>query len=234
MARGTTLGRLVTMLREECRHATSAALGLNNEPHLKRILARVQETLWTDYVWPHLFVRRDKDLMAGQRYYSFPSDLSFERIEVMKVDVKYAGQWQGVRYGIGDAEYNSRDSDNDERDSPVRAWSHYEDNQFEVWPIPAADDEQTLRFQGVKKLAPLIANENRADLDDNLIVLFAAAEILAAQKAEDSQAKLTAAQNLYRRLKQQQSKSTMIVMGGGRDPNMTPRVAPGPLYGKKV
>lgn len=231
MARGTTLGQLVTMLREECGHATSAALGQNTLPRMKRVLQRTQEFLWGDYAWPHLRVYREELLQAGSRYYSFPSDLAFDRVE--NVHVRYDDTWRQVCYGIELCNYNAQDPELNQRDDPVLRWQAYEDDQFEVWPLPATDGLR-LRFEGIKKLSPLVADEDRADLDDNLIVLFAAAELLAKQKGGDAEAKVRMAGRLYGQLKGQQSKSTMFIMGGGRDPAMGHYARPAPLYGKKV
>lgn len=232
MARGTTLGQLVTMLRAECAHATSAALGQNTLPRMQQVLRRTQEFLWNDYVWPHLRAVREEVLQAGQRYYSWPADLSFDRV-IPSVDVRHDDTWRPVCYGIDTCDYNANDPELDERDDPVRKWQVYEDEQFEVWPLPATNGTR-LRFTGIKKLRPLIADSDRADLDDQLIVLFAAAEILAKQRGGDAEAKRALAAQLYKQLKGQQSKATMFVMGGGRDPASGPPVRPGPLYGKKI
>lgn len=232
MARGTTLGQLVTMLREECGHATSAALGQNTLPRMKRVLQRTQEFLWGDHTWPHLRAYREEVLQAGQRYYTFPEDLSFDRIE--NVHVRWCETWRPVCYGIELGHYNASDPEVDDRDDPVSRWQVHEDGQFEVWPLPATNGIR-LRFEGIRKLAPLIADTDRADLDDNMLVLFAAAEILAKQKGGDAQGKASAASRLYSQLKGNQSKKTMFVMGGGRDPNMDRGgTRPYPRYGGKI
>lgn len=232
MARGTTLGQMVTMLREECGHATSAALGQNTLPRMKRVLQRTQEFLWGDYTWPHLRAYREEVLQAGQRYYTFPVDLSFDRVE--NVHVRWDDTWRPVCYGIELGHYNATDPELDDRDDPVARWQVHEDNQYEVWPLPATNGIR-LRFEGVRKLAPLIADTDRADLDDNMLVLFAAAEILAKQKGGDAQGKASAASRLYSQLKGVQSKQTMFVMGGGRDPNMGyGHIRPYPRYGGKI
>lgn len=237
MARGTTLGQLVTMLREEIGDATSAALGQNNLPHLKRVLARTQEWLWTDHTWAHLRVYREEVLLAGQRYYSFPADLAFDRVE--NVHVRNDDTWRPVCYGIELDHYNACDPELNDREDPVVRWQAYEDDQFEVWPMPAtngAADGYRLRFEGIKALAPLIADSDRADLDDNLIVLFAAVEILGRRKQQDAKAKENLATRLYNRLKGNQTgKRGMFVLGGGYDPAQGPRFArPRPLYGKRI
>lgn len=233
MARGTTLGELVTMLRTEIGDATSASLGQNNLPHLKQILRRTQEFLWQDHNWAHLRVYREEVLQAGQRYYSFPADLDFDRTE--NVHVRYDEDWRPVVYGIEPQHYNATDPELDEREDPVARWQAYEGDQYEVWPLPASNGLR-LRFEGIKKLAPLIADNDRADLDDNLIVLFAATEITARRDQKDAKAKENLATRLYNRLKgHQTSKKGMIVMGGGRDPNQGSQIhRPRPRYGKRV
>lgn len=232
MARGTTLGQMVTMLREECGHATSAALGQNTLPRMKRVLQRTQEFLWGDHAWPHLRVYREELLQAGQRYYTFPADLAFDRVE--NTHVRWDDTWRPVCYGIELDDYNSQDPELDDRDDPVLRWQAYEGDQYEVWPLPATNDIR-LRFEGIRKLAKFIDDADRADLDDNLIVMFAAGEILAKQKGGDAQGKLTIARRLYDQLKGNQSKSTMFIMGGGRDPNIGSGVVrPYPRYGKKI
>ena len=232
MARGTTLGEMILMLREECGHATSAALGQNTLPRMKRVLQRTQEFLWGDYTWPHLRVYREESILAGQRYYSFPADLAFDRVE--NVHVRYDDCWRPVCYGIELEHYNAQDPELDDRDDPVLRWQAHEGDQYEVWPLPASNGLR-LRFEGIKKLAPFVADADRADLDDNLIVMFAAAEILAKQKGADGQAKAQVAGKLYSQLKGQQSKNRMFTMGGGRDPAMGPQYdRPRPLYGRKI
>jgi hypothetical protein len=232
--RGKTLGQLVTMLRAECRHSVIAAMGQNNLPTLEQVLRRTQESLWDEHAWPFLMVERDEALMAGQRYYAFDPDLAFERVDAISVKVKYGGNWKPVGYGIGLPQYNASDSDTDVRNDPICRWQAYEGDMYEVWPIPASNSSQSLRMRGVKKLSPFIAASDRADLDDNLIVLFAAAEILTNQGAKDAQAKTLLAQRRLERLKGQQQKRGMFVMGGGVDPRMTGTYPTHPLFGRKV
>lgn len=233
MARGTTLGQLILMLRAEIGDATSASLGQNNLPHLQQALRRTQEFLWQDFSWPHLRVYREDLLEAGQRYYSFPLDLDFDRVE--NVHIRYDEDWRPVVYGIEHQHYNSMDPDLNEREDPVLRWQAHEGNQYEVWPLPATNGLR-LRFEGIRKLMPLVNDGDRADLDDNLIVLFAAAEILSRRDSKDAQAKENLATRLYNRLRgQQTSKRKMVIMGGGFDPNQRPSIQrPRPLYGKRT
>jgi len=50
-------------------------------------------------------------------------------------------------------------------------------------------------------LKPFVQDSDRADLDDRLLVMFAAAELLAAAGAKDAQLKLDQANQIYRRLR---------------------------------
>ena len=77
----------------------------------------------------------------------------------------------------------------------------------------AATGEGTLRLKGVKNLNPLTAKTHTADLDDQLIVLFAAGELLARQKAPDAQMKMGQAQSHYQKIKGRLSKGDPIVFG---------------------
>jgi hypothetical protein len=43
--------------------------------------------------------------------------------------------------------------------------------------MPDSDD-QALQFEGIRTLRPLIANSDRCDLDDHMLVLFAASELM--------------------------------------------------------
>jgi len=218
MARGTTLSQMIAMLREELAQASSPALGQNNRPTLARKLKRTYEVLYGRFDWEHLKIYRDKDLSAGARYYAFPTDLEFERVN--KVEVLHSGQWIPVCYGISAEQYNIFNPDRGERSDPVERWQAYEDDQFEVWPLPAAgagSADGKLRFWGVKKFAPLVAESDRALLDDNMVVLYAAAEILAKAKAQDAQAKLAQANTLYDQLTGRGKKSRVFSMAGPSD-----------------
>lgn len=212
MARGTQLSALVDQLRAEIGASTNVSMGVNALPQLKQILRRTQERLWADFEWPFAFIERDEPMLNGQRYYAFDNDIDFDRIS--RADVKWADTWRPLCYGIGAEQYNSSDSDAGEKEDPVTHWRHHEGNMFEVWPIPASDDSK-IRFKAIKKLPALISDSDVALLDDNLIVLFAAAELLAKAKADDAPAKLQSAQSHYVKLKGNGIKTDVFVLGGG-------------------
>ncbi len=198
MARNVQLLSLIAQLRAETGRTQQVSVGINEVENLKALLRRVQEVLYDDYEWSHLSITRTVQLNAGQRYYDFPTDLNFDRITDVKV--RYNGQYIDVERGIDFTDYSSYDSNADTpaRSNQVMKWDIVNtgddgaDEQIEAWPIPA-DGSQVFYFKGTKALSNLIAESDRCDLDDKLIVLFAAAEMLARQKSSDYKLKLDAA-----------------------------------------
>ena len=80
MARGTSLGQLVTDLRAEVGHSLQPNLGKATRDVFINMLQRTQRRLWEDYSWPFLRITLDITINAGQRYYDVPDGLTFERI----------------------------------------------------------------------------------------------------------------------------------------------------------
>lgn len=212
MARGTSLSALRDMLRAEIGASSNVAMGVNTQDQYDHLLRRTQDRLWNDFAWPFGYIERDEQLQNGERYYAFDPDVDFTRI--VKAEVKYDGKWTDIAYGIGGDEYNQYDSDENEMSEPAMRWSHHEGNQFEVWPVPNTSN-QIIRFKAIKKLPPLISPADTAVLDDNLIVLFAAAELLGRAKATDAQAKLSQATAHYNALKGNAQKNDRFIFGGG-------------------
>lgn len=177
MAYGQTFQKLMQDLRAEIGHATAASVGQSENDSLKVLLQRTQEVLYDDYDWPHLTgVWKDVDMVAGQRYYTFPSGLNFQR--AIRASVLWNGVWEELPVGFDTTAYTTYNSDDDERSDPPLRWRLYDRTQFEIWPIPATADA-TVRFIGTRALGALVADSDIADLDDRLIVLTAAAEKLA-------------------------------------------------------
>ena len=197
MALGTNLAKLLVMLRREAGQTGSIAAGINVDDNNRGLLARVQDTLWLDRDWVHLRVDRDVELQAGSRFYTIPSDLPFDRVEL--VETQWQDQWVPVAHGISSAEYNAMNPELNVRNDPVQNWMYRESGQVEVWPLPATNDVR-IRFTGTRALRPLVEDVDIADLDDQLIVLFAAAELLAGQKSPRARAVIDSANRRLLRL----------------------------------
>jgi hypothetical protein len=219
VARGTQLQTLAEMLQDECRLSSATSRGVDHRTYLQRLIKRVQEELYDDFDWPFMKIKRDeadKTLAAGQRYYDFPTALNPERITT--VHVNNGGIWTPLVRGIGTREYSAMDSDSDVRSDPALHWDWYGEDQFEVWPMPAANGD-TVRFDGRKKLTALSQESATADLDDILIVLFCAAEVLAPNNQKDAEVKLQKAQRRLAVLGMNNMRSAgpMRFGGGARD-----------------
>ena len=215
MPAGQTLDQLVLALRAEIGDSTNLSMGVQAMPGLQQTLRRVQETYYADFNWPHLRVFREQEMQAGERYYTFPADVDFERIYGVWARDSDATNphWRPINYGITPEDYNLFNSDAGVTDYYIRKWNHYEGNQFEVWPTPSAAG--AIRFRAMKTLSPLVAGTDKCDLDGTLLVLMAAAEMLARAKTQDAPIKLQMATSHYNRLKGRFQKSETFVMGGG-------------------
>lgn len=192
MARNVSLVRLITDLRAATRVSLQPSHNLSARETQILHLERSQRWLWDDFIWPHLLVSRDIPMQAGQRYYAPPADIDISRIQ--RIDMRWNDTFRAMGTVIDERNYAEYDSDDGARQDPPRRWRIHEDEQIEIWPIPATNGPAlptdsingTLRVFGTRNLRPLVKDDDRADLDDQLIVLFAAASMLAADGAKDA------------------------------------------------
>ena len=192
MARGTQFLQVVEAVRAEVRRSTNVAVGIDDLGNLKQVVNRTYKMLWWEHDWPHLTKYFDAvTLNAGQRYYNMPTGLSYERVK--SVALWYSGLPQILGFGIGFDEYAVSNPDAGVRSEPALRWDiRYGDGvqeQFEIWPVPSASD-QKIQFFGFGAEPNLVNNSDVLLLDDTLVTVHAAADILTAQKAEDATLKL--------------------------------------------
>jgi hypothetical protein len=222
-----TLTEMVAELRAETGISQNVAHGVASLEPQKALLRRVQEDLYLAHDWPHLKTEATKSLDAGTRYAELPTTFDLTGIEsVWTKDT--TDDWVPVGYGISPLDYNDYDPDADEREFPIRRWQAYyqatddvSTNMFEVWPLPLED--AVLLFKGRRAILPLTTDDKTSTLDGPLIVLMAAAEILARQKAEDAGLKLQKGLDRLKWLKARQRG------GDTRTINMSGASAPRPL-----
>lgn len=200
MARYTTLVRLLDKLRFEARLSSNPAHNAQVRGTHVNMLQRTQERLWRDFPWPHLTTEWQITVQDGQRYYDTPEDLDVDRID--RIELFRDGNWYMLTSGVSGAEYGVWNSDLDQRSWPPRRWRIVPDEMLELWPIPDQNADPTtregyLRFTGTRKLRPLVDDGDRADLDDDMLALYCAAELLAGSGAKDAQMKLDMANTLY-------------------------------------
>lgn len=222
MARGVTLVKLLNDLRAECRISLNPAH--NNQMRDSQIIAlqRAQELFWNDFAWPHLRVDRFIDTQAGQRYYDTPIDIDIDRIT--KIEFRDGSAYRPLSWGIDAEHYATYDSDLDVRSSPALRVKITEDEQLEVWPIPLINTNVTtldgkIKITAIRKLSPLVADADRADLDDRLLILYCAAEHLAATGAKDAQVKQDKANRHFLKLRGSlMPRKTYTLFNKGREP----------------
>lgn len=209
MAVGKSLLSLLQDFRIETGASANPAHNSNARDAQVRALQKSQEMLWERHAWPDLRVRRYIDLQAGQRFYdprgakladgTPAADLGIKRLE--GIEVRWGDEWTPLCTGVHREHYAAHDSDLDERSWPVERWQIYEDGMIEVWPVPEANaDPATLDgrlcLTGIRDLRPLVADSDVADLDDTLIVKWAAVKPLAKQGSKDGQVVLDQAKRL--------------------------------------
>ena len=202
MPLGVSLTQLLADLRSEIGVSPKVNVGVDARDAHIELLNRVQRTLYDEHKWPHLNVVEGVTLQAGQRYYDPPSTVDFDRLDRAAL-YGWSNEPFPVERGIGFDHYAVRDSDADEREDPVQAWDIRwtgSASQIEVWPIPISNGK-TLKFFGTRKLTALVNGSDTCGIDSVAIVLFAAAELLARQKAGDAENKLALANRRLRTIK---------------------------------
>lgn len=214
MARGRQLSQLLDQLQAEAGMSLLPASATSSKDHRIQILNRVQDRLYKAFDWDFAFVKRDVPTVPGDRYLNLPADIELERINYVRISSGTAGNdWRPMGYGIGEANY--RVTAEGTNGCP-QSWAPSEDNKFEIWP--AADAAYRVRFRGVKVLPLMVNPSDRAVLDDTLIVLFAASELMKRQKLLDWEDKLREGQLHFTRLRSMNgaNKREPFVMGGGQ------------------
>ena len=216
--RGNSLGAMVQMLRRELGLAESQALGRNVRNAHVQALAIAQDRLYSAHDWPFKKIWRDVPGMAGQRYYAPPANMVLESLR--DATARISNLFRPCYRGILPQNYNMVNSDAGVRQDWVRRWDLYNDpttngDMLEFWPIPASDNFTIVRFYGIKTLAPLVMDSDKADLDDNAIVLTAAADL--ANPRYRAQAQQKAVAHIFS-LARTINNSRTFVSGGGCDP----------------
>lgn len=213
MPAGVQLRTLLVDLRAEVGHSTQVAQGANFREHLIRLLQRTQRTLWMEHDWPNLAYDDFVTVSVGNRFYQYPTDMTFEQVN--KIYCHYASEYTPLLYGIRPEDYATYNPDTT-TGWPLQRWRHRPDKgQFEVWPTP--NQTGSLLFRAQMQLAPLVDDDDVCTLDGDLIVLYAASEVLARQRADDAPVKLSKANQLRNRLLAQMGsdKIAPFVLGGG-------------------
>lgn len=186
------------MFRSETRMSLELGSGADSVQRIKNTLRRTQQVLYDDPSNDWAFMRMwvSKNIVAGSIYYDLPEGINIERIEAVYL-IDNTLPIQLVR-GIGEEQYLIYDTDNPAiRAYPLENWDIRwtgAATQVEVWPRPSQNC--TIKFKGLRPLRPLINDDDVCDLDDNLIVLFAAAEELLAKDPTEANMRMQLARSL--------------------------------------
>lgn len=214
MARGSTFASIQSAVRAELRRANSP----DDAASVMRTINHVYRVLFYKNDWP--FLKRQfapMPLAAGQQFYDFPSGLDPDR--VIEAKVFWSDLYADVERGISFDDYNSFSTPLDERTDPIMKWDVKftgTREQIEVWPLPASND-QTLTFRGITAMSALVNDTDPCLLEDEIVILFAAAELLP-KDAPDKDAKLQMANELLRLAKVRgQSAGDRVFTNGGSD-----------------
>ena len=233
MARGKTLGEMLTSLRVELRASLNPAHNTGVRDTHVAMLQRTQEWLWEDYTWPHLRVERYLRPVDGQRYYDITGckkldtngdlvaagDMKIDRVDALYL--RDGAIWTPpLAAGISAEQFNLWDSDVGQTAWPVERWRVSEDDNIELWPVPSLTGDETsldnmVKAVGTRNLSALAVESDTADLDDRLIVLFAAADLLTDEKASGK--KLALANKRLLSLRGNATKRRKFRMFGNQD-----------------
>lgn len=217
--RGSTMSSVLERLKAEI--GASQTLGINVDFNYRRILARCQEQLYDDYEWPFMKARFDSASTLNSGDFKVPfSTWNVHPEKITKVEVKYNEQWYPVEYGITTEDINQYDpGDSTQVADPIRKWDFSSTAGYmDIWPTVATSGTQKMRVWGARKLAAFAADNDVCDLDDQLIILMAAAELLKRANLPDWEDKEQKFRSRYASIRAELLKTPYVVMGGGVQP----------------
>jgi hypothetical protein len=221
MALGTQLQLIVEMVRDEARLSSATSQGIDHLAQIKRLIRRTHVMLADSYEWAHMKLTMGNAVLTiggDQQFYTFPETLNTDRPFVVHLHLN--GIWTRLDPGIAPERYNEIDSYGTGRGDPL-LWDWNGASGIEVWPVPSLAGGE-LHFTGTKKANALTSETDQADIDDILLSLQVAAEILAGNNQEAAaKLKLSAANMRLSQIRASKSTSDRIVISGDESP--TPR-----------
>jgi hypothetical protein len=194
---GATLAAVLNLVKNELRASLSA--GSADDAAIKQAIETKQEWLSSMFDWAELEDEWDATVVG--RYTTFPTvdvsaatySINFDR--PLSLYVKDNDIWEKLQNGICIEDYNTYDSDLSETMDPPQKWRFKPGNRasFEIWPIPTTSTP--VRFTGQRKLATLrtggtLDTTKTLDLDDMLVALAVAVDLLAGKDAQTAKASL--------------------------------------------
>jgi hypothetical protein len=192
-----TLGELRSILLARLGMGAMGASGGANQALVDSFLSNGQTQLYWAQNWKHLTAYEDKQLGVGQNQIDYPTACARDR-RLLRISTVYSGQWRDMVEGIETEMWSTMDT----QSYPLRF-----ERYAQVLVYPKADQLYTLRFWFVADLAPFTEQNDRASLDDEMVLLHALANAKAHYRQQGQLSTLLASlrgqafdlQGVYRR-----------------------------------
>jgi len=177
------------MLNAECGEEmdetiSPARVAINNQ-----LLNNQQSFLDNQHAYLRGKVRVSLAAVVGQQYYDVPAGIDMDRLEKPEFTNLSNFRYR-ISFGIGQEDYNIFRSDLGVKASPVMKWDLVNVAgvlKIELWPLPSV--AQTIELAGLLPLTQMVNDSDTCVIDDLILVLFTAAELLARHQSADAQAK---------------------------------------------
>ena len=229
MSRNTPLSNVVAMLKAELAANMTVGVAAANDLQYACQIAAKQRWLADTFDWPFLEDDWDVGNGGGIRYLPLPTNqlddlnvqIAINMERPCQVKTFFSNYWQDLKYGIAEQEYNYINSDQGRTLDPIQRWRFADETQFEVWPVPQT--ATTIRFRGQRALDPLLSFQSgdgspasispqwdaTLDLDDEMVMLYTAAEQLMLLGKGNAQSVLARATNRMQQIRASYPKREM-------------------------
>lgn len=229
--RQSTLAQVLDKVKAHCGWAQTGSVSAARDTEVMTLIESMQVWLAAEHDWPFLRDTWKAVVSAGANTVAVPTTdlagnsytINFERPIYMTV--YYNEVYEPVLYGIGPEEYNAWDPQLSEKQDPILKWAFYDNasgQKIEVWPM--TQSVQNLYIWGTRNLLTLrnagtLDSTKVLDLDDEVIALFVAAELLGRSKNQDATSKLEKARERLRALRADMPgrEDKIHIMGQRRD-----------------
>jgi hypothetical protein len=181
---------------------------------LNSFLRNGQKQLYEAQDWKHLTEYADKTLGVGQNELDYPDACARDR-RVLRVESVYGGQWRRLPEGIRTEDWSNMET----RGYPIRV-----DRLAQLLVYPRADQVYTIRFWYVRDLARFTQDGDRADMDDEAILLHALANAKAHYRHPDAQQYQGQLSDLLASLRGKNFNGSTVRRDTGAEPERRPLV----------
>jgi hypothetical protein len=178
-----TLAELRAELLARLGMAAMGASGGANVTLVDSFLRNGQAQLYRMQDWKHLIDYEDKTLGEEQNLLDYPTagemneGTAARDKRILRIETLYSGQWRVLKEGIRPSDWDTMDT----LSYPV----HYE-RYSQILIYPKADQTYTVRIWFVADLGAFAESDDRATLDDEMILLHALANAKAHYRQPDA------------------------------------------------